>query len=82
MRSSEQVVEQEYLQMRAKILEIAAFLDRVDPSAEISATTESKLEMLRLGCELLLDVEGEKAARVQLLFSRPYDAQWRQTMKV
>lgn len=82
MRKSEQVVEQEYLQMRAKILEMAAFLDRLDPAAEHSSITESRLSLLRQGCELLLDAEGEKAARVQLLFSRHYDSQWRKTMGV
>jgi hypothetical protein len=82
MRKSEQVVEQEFLQIRAKILEIAAFLDRLDPADEIPSAAQSRLELLRQGCELLLDEEGDKAARVQLLFSRQYDAQWRQTMGV
>ncbi len=82
MRNSEQVVEQEYLQIRAKILEVAAFLDRLHPSVELSTASESKLELLRRGCELLLDAEADKATRVQLLFSRQYDVQWRQTMNV
>lgn len=84
MRSAEQVVEQEFLQVRAKILEIAAFLDRLDPvdSGSISETTEARLKLLRAGCELLLDSDGNKAARVQLLFSRTFDEQWRKAMGV
>jgi hypothetical protein len=82
MRNPEQVVDQEYLQIRSKILEIAAFLDRLAPPGELSAPAEVRLELLRRGCELLLDTEADKAARVQLLFSRQYDAQWRQTMGV
>ncbi len=82
MRKSEQVVDQEYLQIRAKILEVAAFFDRLDPAASSSPSLAPKLELLRGGCELLLDAEDNKAARVQLLFSRQYDAQWRQTMGV
>lgn len=82
MRKSEQVVEQEFLQIRAKILEVAAFLDRLGPSEEMPSAAQQRLGLLRQGCELLLDDEDEKAARVQLLFSRKYDAQWRQTMGV
>lgn len=82
MRKSEQVVEQEFLQIRAKILEVAAFFDRLEPAEEIPSTTQQRLDLLRQGCELLLDGEGDKASRVQLLFSRKYDSQWRQNMGV
>ncbi|MDX1924962.1 MAG: hypothetical protein SFV81_00510 [Pirellulaceae bacterium] len=84
MRNAEQVVEQEFLQVRAKILEIAAFLDRLDPqdAQGISSVNTERLKLLRAGCELLLDGENDKAARLQLLFSRKYDEQWRQTMGV
>ena len=84
MRNAEQVVEQEFLQVRAKILEIAAFLDRLDPqdAQGISSVNADRLKLLRAGCELLLDADSDKAARLQLLFSRKYDEQWRQAMGV
>ena len=93
MRNAEQVVEQEFLQVRAKILEIAAFYDRFNADCEnasspnaaeanISAANAERLKLLRAGCDLLLDADGDKAARVQLLFSRHYDEQWRKTMGV
>ncbi len=90
MRNAEQVVEQEFLQIRAKILEIAAFFDRLaadtigeaTQASAVSGLSEERLKLLRAGCELLLDADGDKAARVQLLFSRKYDEQWRQAMDV
>ena len=39
MRNAEQIVEQEFLQMRAKILEIAAFLDRLEPKSANSVSS-------------------------------------------
>jgi hypothetical protein len=84
MRNTEQVVEQEFLQVRAKILEIAAFFDRLEPveTKNVTNANEERLKLLRAGCELLLDSDGDKAARVQLLFSRKYDEQWRKAMGV
>ena len=84
MRNAEQVVEQEYLQIRAKILEIAAFLDRLDPDyvKSVSNVNAERMKLLQAGCELLLDSKSDKAARLQLLFSRKYDDQWRKAMGV
>jgi len=93
MRNAEQVVEQEFLQVRAKILEIAAFFDRLEADAvtstgsanaasSVSGTGEERLKLLRAGCGLLLDTDSDKAARLQLLFSRKYDEQWRKAMGV
>ena len=84
MRNAEQVVEQEFLQIRSKILEIAAFLDRLEPEdvVSVSSANAERLKLLREGCALLIDADSEKAARLQLLFSRKYDEQWRKTMGV
>ncbi len=84
MRNAEQVVEQEFLQVRAKLLEIAAFLDRLDPDSTkgVSSASAERLKLLHAGCELLLDSDSDKAARLQLLFSRKYDDQWRNAMGI
>jgi hypothetical protein len=76
-RAASQVLDEEYLQIRAKILEIAAFFDRL-AEADASDVDQSKLELLQGGCRLLDDGELDKTARVQLLFSRDYDSQWRE----
>ena len=75
-RSARDVLDQEFLQVRAKILEIGAFFDRLS-EAEASDVSQEHLELLKSGCQILNDEEEDKAARVQLLFSREYDSDWR-----
>ncbi|MEC8556209.1 MAG: hypothetical protein VXZ82_14465 [Planctomycetota bacterium] len=75
-RTAREVLDQEFLQIRAKILEIGAFYDRLG-EAEASNISQEHLELLNRGCEILNDDQGDKAARIQLLFSRDYDADWR-----
>lgn len=76
-RSAREVLDQEFLQVRAKILEIAAFFDRLT-EAEASDVSQEHLQLLEQGCAILNDDEENKAARVQMLFSREYDSDWRE----
>ncbi len=76
-RSAKEVLSQEFLQTRAKILEIAAFYDRLD-QAGAGELDQRQMSLLKKGCQILDDDEPEKAARVQLLFSREFDEKWRQ----
>lgn len=80
-RTSSEILSQEFLQTRAKILEIAAFYDRLD-SDELTESDGESLQLLVGGCAILNDNQPDKAARVQLLFSRQYDAQWRQQFDI
>lgn len=80
-RSAREVLEQEFLQVRAKILELAAFFDRLT-EAEASDVDQRQLELLQQGCQILNDAEEDKAARLQLLFSREYDAEWREKFSI
>ncbi len=80
-RSAREVLEQEYLQIRAKILEIAAFMDRLTES-EASGIQHEQLRLLDDGCKILVDAEEDKAARVQMLFSREYEPNWREKFSI
>lgn len=80
-RDVRDVLDQEYLVARAKILELAAILDRLD-RANGAAAEDSRYGLLRQGMELLQQPEDGRAERVQLHFSRPYQATWRQDFGV
>ena len=80
-RTSSEILSQEFLQTRAKILEIAAFYDRLDAD-ELTESDGEALRLLDGGCAILNDDEPNKAARVQLLFSREYNAQWRKQFDI
>lgn len=80
-RTAREVLDQEFLQTRAKILEVAAFFDRL-AEAQASDFNQDQLELLQSGCRILDDGELDKAARLQLLFSREYEADWRDKYSV
>lgn len=81
-RNRRDVLEQEFLQVRSKLLEVAAFFDRLDCAELSSEINSNQLERLQQGCEILTDNQSDKAARLQLLFSRQYEPAWRETFEV
>ncbi len=85
-RSAGDILDQEFLQVRAKILEVAAFFDRLE-AAQMAAPShrdgdQQRLDLLRQGCGILTESQADKAARVQLLFSREYSSDWRQALQI
>jgi hypothetical protein len=75
-RTCDAVLEQEFLPLRAKILEIAAGLDRLDRSVG-DGRGDGRRDRLERAIRLLLETEPNRAEQVQLLFSREYDDNWR-----
>ena len=73
-----QVLDREFLEIRAKILEVAASMDRLE-RADGSVADDPRLGRLRDAVQLLLDPAEGRAEQVQLLFSRSYEDDWRQT---
>ncbi len=78
LRTKTDVLNRDFLEIRCRILELAAALDRLDraPLAS-SASPDSRLAMLRQGIEALLEPGPGRAETIQRLFSLEYDPQWR-----
>ncbi len=72
-----EVLDREFLEVRSKILEIAAALDRLD-RAEGSMHSDPRLAKLRQALALLTTSRGDRAEQVQLVFSLDYDDGWRE----
>ena len=70
-----QVLEREFLEVRAKILEIAASLDRMD-RADGDVSMDPNRQLLVRGIDLLLSNQPDRAERFQRLFSRDYNDDW------
>src|SRR5206468_3308103 len=71
------VFEQTFLLVRARILEIAATLDRIDRAeAAESVRSDARFEQIRQGLELLLTDGFHRAAQIQEIFSDQYDPTW------
>lgn len=73
--TAEDVVARYFLEHRAKLIDIAAFLDRVDRAGggEAVAADDFRMQSIRAGIALLLDGEPERARRVLELLSDPSD---------
>ncbi len=86
MQSADQILDGCFLEVRAKLLEVAASLDRIDRVADelgpLSPVEEPRRNKLDEAIRLLLSEGPDRAERLQRLFSREYDASWRSQMKV
>ncbi|QDS99659.1 hypothetical protein [Adhaeretor mobilis] len=74
--NKQEVLQREFLLVRAKVLEIAACLDRID-RAEGDLPQNHQRELLSEAIGHLLGKTGNRAEQIQLLFSREYSDQWR-----
>lgn len=78
-RDATEVLDQEFLVTRGRILEIAAALDRLDraPGRTADHGPDRRLAQLRQAIESLLEPGPGRAETVQRLFSLEYDPAWR-----
>ncbi len=72
-----EVLNREFLEVRSKILEIAAALDRLD-RAEGSVGPAERLAKLRQALAVLAPRRGDRAEQVQMIFSLAYEDGWRE----
>ena len=76
-----EVLNREYLEVRAKLLQVAATLDRIE-RASGSVTGDPRMAKIRAALEVLLATGGRRnsenlrAEQIQLVFSLPYDDEW------
>lgn len=78
---AKQILDRQFLEMRARILELAASLDRLDRANGDVADERQMVGVLK-GIEILNDGDADRANRVQLLFSREYDENWSKEFQV
>ena len=71
------VLEREFLSLRGKIIEVAATLDRIGRAGGVC--DDPRVEQIRRSLELMSRPRdtADRAEQVQLIFSLPYDPQWR-----
>jgi hypothetical protein len=72
-----QTLNREFLEIRAKILELAASLDRLD-RGDGDVEADPRMKLVRGGLQILTEpADADRAERLQLLFSQPYEDGWR-----
>jgi hypothetical protein len=85
-RPANEILDETFLEMRAKLLEVAATIDRIDRSADdglpLSGDAPARRAKIDDAIRLLLSEGPDRAERLQLLFSREYESTWRQQMQI
>lgn len=80
-----ELLDRHYLEVRARLLEIAATLDRID-RGEGGTEQDARMKQIQEGLHILLaagdDETGSRAERIQHLFSFPYQPDWRKSLDV
>jgi len=75
--SADQALERYYLEARSKLLDLAAFLDRIGRGRDAGRVDgDPRLDKIRRALEVLHDRSGGRAERVQQIFSLEYDPAW------
>ena len=72
-----EVLDREFFEIRAKLLEVAASLDRL-ARASGNIDSDPRLEQIRQGIQVLLEDDPQRAERLQLIFSLAYDDAWQE----
>jgi hypothetical protein len=69
------VLDREFLAVRARLIDLAAALDRID-RAEGSVDGDQRLAKIRRSLEVLAGDATDRAQRLQIVFSLPYNENW------
>ena len=78
LHSAPEMLEREFLQIRCRLIEIAAAMDRIDRSESADAAqSDPRTTKLLEGAAILNDDQPNRAERMQLVFSDAYDESWR-----
>lgn len=73
--NAQEILDREFLEIRAKLLEVAASFDRLE-RADGDVAGDPRSGLFREALEILERDAEDKAEQLQLLFSRSYDNRW------
>jgi hypothetical protein len=79
---AQEILNREFLEIRAKLLQLAAHFDRIERGpGEVDL---ERLNKLREALEVLLarDIGPHRAEKLQMIFSRQYDPEWKTNLGV
>ena len=80
-RDAPDVLSREYLEIRSRLLDVAAALDRID-RAEGLTSDDVRRQNIARALDALGGSAPNRAEQVQTIFSRAYDARWRENLDV
>lgn len=73
-RTAAEILQREYLEIRCRLLDIAASLDRIQRGREHAGTEhDARLQQIRRALLRLAEERPERAEEVQMIFSDPFE---------
>jgi hypothetical protein len=82
-RTAVEVLDRDFLEIRHRLLDIAAALDRmdrVDGAGQVHS--DRRYTQLEQAIRVLANGQPDRAERVQMVFSLPYDRHWESALGV
>jgi hypothetical protein len=79
--TASQLLDCEFLDGRALLLQLAALLDRLD-RARGSLDHDSRRQAIQRALDVLTQNASNRAEQIQLLFSREYDPKWKHELEL
>jgi hypothetical protein len=73
-----EMLDREFLEIRARLLQVAAALDRLDRADGDVARDKRRIDIDK-ATRVLLESSPDRAERLQMIFSLPYDNDWKKT---
>jgi len=73
--NSIKVLDREYLSVRAKLIDLAASLDRIQRGGE-SMHGDQRIDKIRQAAQILAAEATNRTEQIQRLFSLSYDEHW------
>ena len=73
---AQQILDHEFLDIRSRILDVASSLDRIQ-RAEGDVADDERMKKLNEALQITLSDNPHRAEKIQLLFSREYDENWK-----
>ena len=81
MFDAQAILTREQFKIRAKLIEIAAILDRID-RADGAVDHDRRMLEIRKSLEVLSGTDSDRAARIQMIYSREFDSHWKKILEV
>lgn len=75
------VLDREFLELRATLITLAAALDRISRAGEADVV-DPRWERVQRALRVLLEPRDDRAEEIQLIFSRPYNPNWRREFEL
>jgi hypothetical protein len=75
-----EVLEREFLTIRARILEVGAMLDRLE-RAEGEVRLDPRCQRIQRALAVLAQDSVSRAEQIQMIFSLPYEEDWQEQLQ-